>query len=148
MHMSENQGSVPPSNFNQEIIDQFRSNNGTMVSGLFKGAPLLLLTSTGAKSGQTRVNPLAFTRDGDRYVIIASKAGAPTNPDWFHNVVAHPEVTLEVGPERFSARATVAEGPERDRLYAAQDTLMPGFAEYEKKTTRRIPVVILEPIPS
>src|SRR5579859_1583069 len=137
--MSEN-------NFNQEIIDQFRANNGTMVSGVFKGAPLLLLTTTGAKSGQTRVNPLAYTRDGNRYVIIASKAGAPTNPDWYHNVLAHPEVTIEVGPDRVAARASVAEGAERDRLYAAQATLMPGFAEYERKTTRSIPVVILEPI--
>ena len=132
--------------FNQEIIDQFRANNGTMVSGMFKGAPLLLLTTTGAKSGQTRINPLAYTRDGDRYVIIASKAGAPTNPDWYHNVVAHPEVILEVGPDRFPARATVAEGAERDRLYEAQATLMPGFAEYQRNTTRRIPVVILAPL--
>jgi deazaflavin-dependent oxidoreductase (nitroreductase family) len=143
--MSENQASGPPANFNQEIIDQFRSNNGTMVSGVFKDSPLLLLTSTGAKSGQTRVNPLVYTRDGDRYVIIASKQGAPTNPDWYHNVVAHPEVTVEVGPDSFPARAVVAEGSERDRLYSAQAALMPGFAEYERKTTRRIPVVILEP---
>jgi deazaflavin-dependent oxidoreductase (nitroreductase family) len=144
--MSEIQASGPPTNFNQDIIDQFRANNGTMVSGMFKGAPLLLLTSTGAKSGQTRINPLAYSRDGDRYVIIASKNGAPTNPDWYHNVVAHPEVTVEVGPDRFPARAVVAEGAERDRLYSAQAALMPGFAEYERKTTRRIPVVILEPI--
>jgi deazaflavin-dependent oxidoreductase (nitroreductase family) len=136
----------PPSNFNQDIIDQFRANNGTMVSGMFKGAPLLLLNTTGAKSGQPRINPLAYTRDGDRYVIIASKAGAPTNPDWYYNVVANPEVTIEVGPERLPVRASVAEGAERDRLYAAQATLMPGFAEYERITTRRIPVVILEPI--
>jgi deazaflavin-dependent oxidoreductase (nitroreductase family) len=144
--MSEIQASGPPTNFNQDIIDQFRANNGTMVSGMFKGAPLLLLTSTGAKSGQTRLNPLAYSRDGDRYVIIASKNGAPTNPDWYHNVVAHPEVTVEVGPDRFPARAVVAEGAERDRLYSAQAALMPGFAEYERKTTRRIPVVILQPI--
>jgi deazaflavin-dependent oxidoreductase (nitroreductase family) len=143
--MSENQATVP-NNFNGEIIEQFRSNNGTMVSGMFKGAPLLLLTSTGAKSGQTRINPLAYTRDGDRYVVIASKGGAPTHPDWFHNVVANPEVTVEVGPERIPAKAVVAEGAERDRLYDAQAALMPGFAEYQRKTTRRIPVVILEPI--
>jgi deazaflavin-dependent oxidoreductase (nitroreductase family) len=143
--MSEDQATVP-NNFNGEIIEQFRSNNGTMVSGMFKGAPLLLLTSTGAKSGQTRINPLAYTRDGDRYVVIASKGGAPTHPDWFHNVVANPEVTVEVGPERIPAKAVVAEGAERDRLYDAQAALMPGFAEYQRKTTRRIPVVILEPI--
>ena len=97
-HMRENPGGTPPSNFNQDIIDQFRANNGTMVSGMFKGAPLLLLTTTGAKSGQTRINPLAYTRDGERYVICASKPGAAAQPDWFHNVVAHPEVTIEVGP--------------------------------------------------
>jgi deazaflavin-dependent oxidoreductase (nitroreductase family) len=144
--MSEEQPTIPTSNFNDEIIDQFRSNNGTMVSGMFKGAPLLLLTSTGAKSGQTRVNPLAYTRDGDRYVVIASKGGAPTHPDWYHNVVTNPEVILEVGPDRFVARASVAEGADHDRLYSAQAALMPGFAEYQRKTTRRIPVVILEPI--
>jgi deazaflavin-dependent oxidoreductase (nitroreductase family) len=143
--MSEN-SNPRPEDFNQDIIDQFRANNGTMIEGMFKGAPLLLLNTTGAKSGQPRINPLAYTRDGDRYVIIASKGGAPTSPDWFHNVVANPEVVVEVGPERFPARASVAEGAERDRLYAAQAALMPGFAEYEKKTTRRIPVIVLERI--
>jgi deazaflavin-dependent oxidoreductase (nitroreductase family) len=143
--MSEN-SNPRPENFNQDIIDQFRANNGTMIEGMFKGAPLLLLNTTGAKSGQPRINPLAYTRDGDRYVIIASKGGAPTSPDWFHNVVANPEVVVEVGPERFPARASVAESAERDRLYAAQAALMPGFAEYEKKTTRRIPVIVLERI--
>jgi deazaflavin-dependent oxidoreductase (nitroreductase family) len=142
--MSEERDMSTVNDFNREIIEQFRANKGTMVSGPFKGGPLLLLTSTGAKSRQPRVNPLAYSRDGDRFVIIASKNGAPTNPDWFHNVVAHPEVTVEVGPERFPAKATVAEGSERDRLYAAQAALMPGFAEYEKKTIRRIPVVVLE----
>jgi deazaflavin-dependent oxidoreductase (nitroreductase family) len=142
--MSEERDMSTVNDFNREIIEQFRANKGTMVSGMFKGGSLLLLTSTGAKSGQPRINPLAYSRDGDRYVIIASKNGAPTNPDWFHNVVAHPEVTVEVGPERFPATASVAEGAERDRLYAAQAALMPGFAEYEKKTTRRIPVVVLE----
>jgi deazaflavin-dependent oxidoreductase (nitroreductase family) len=132
--------------WNTEIIEQFRANSGTMVSGPFKGAPLLLLETRGARSGQARTNPLVYTRDGDRYVVIASKGGAPTNPDWYHNVVANPEVTLEVGPKRFTARAVVADGDERDRLYAAQAALMPGFAEYQRKTTRRIPVVVLEPI--
>src|ERR1700730_12130313 len=105
--MSENQATEPTNNFNQQIIDQFRSNNGTMVSGMFKGAPLLLLTSTGARSGQTRLNPLAYTRDGHRYVVIASKGGAPSHPDWYHNIVANPEVTVEVGPHRFPAWAIV-----------------------------------------
>jgi deazaflavin-dependent oxidoreductase (nitroreductase family) len=131
---------------NNEIIDQFRANAGTMTSGPFTGAPLLLLSTTGAKTGQPRTHPLVFTRDGDRYVIIASKGGAPTNPDWFHNVVANPDVTVEVGPERFSARAAVAEGGERERLYAAQAALMPNFSEYQLKTTRQIPVVVLEPV--
>jgi deazaflavin-dependent oxidoreductase (nitroreductase family) len=130
--------------FNTEIIEQFRADRGTMTSGPFKGAPLLLLGTTGAKSGQPRVNPLAYTRDGDRYVVIASKGGAPTNPDWYHNVIANPEVTIEVGPDRFRARADVAEGDERERLYAAQAARMPGFAEYQRKTTREIPVLVLE----
>jgi deazaflavin-dependent oxidoreductase (nitroreductase family) len=143
--MSENQPTIP-ANFNEEIIEQFRTNNGTMVSGMFKGAPLLLLTTTGARSGQTRINPLAYTRDGDRYVVIASKGGAPTHPDWYHNVVAHPEVTIEVGPDRFQARASVPEGAERDRLYDAQAAVMPGFAEYQRNTTRRIPVVVFNRI--
>ena len=130
--------------FNAQIIEQFRANGGTIQEGPFKGAPLLLLTTTGARSGQTRVNPLAYTRDGDRLVVIASKGGAPTHPDWYHNIIAHPLVTVEVGPERFQARARIAEGAERDRLYAAQAQMMPAFAEYQRKTARRIPVVVLE----
>src|SRR2546423_12740315 len=110
----------PTTDFNSQIIEQFRANEGTMASGPFKGGRLLLLGTTGAKSGQPRLNPLAFSRDGDRYVVIASKGGAPTHPDWFHNVVANPEVTVEVGPRRFRARASVPEGDERERLYAAQ----------------------------
>src|SRR5207245_9226704 len=109
-----------PAYFNSEIIEQFRANSGNMTSGPFKGAPLLLLSTTGARSGQPRINPLVYTRDGERYVVIASKGGAPTNPDWFHNVVANPEVTLEVGSRRFPARASVPRGDERERLYAAQ----------------------------
>jgi deazaflavin-dependent oxidoreductase (nitroreductase family) len=143
--MSENRTTIP-ANFNEELIDQFRTNRGTMVEGPFKGGPLLLLTTTGAKSGKTRTNPLAYTRDGERYVVIASKGGSPTNPDWYHNVVAHPDVTIEVGPERFAARASIAQGAERDRLYDAQAAIMPGFAEYQRKTTRRIPVIVLEPL--
>ena len=131
--MSEERPASPFKGFNAEIIEQFRANKGTMTSGMFKDAPLLLLSTTGAKSGQTRVNPLAYTRDGDRYVIIASKNGAPSNPDWYHNLIAHPDVVVEVGPERFTATASVAHGAERDRLYAAQASLMPGFAEYERK---------------
>jgi deazaflavin-dependent oxidoreductase (nitroreductase family) len=105
---------------------------------------MMLLTTTGAKSGEARTKPVVYTTDGDRFVVIASKGGAPTNPDWFHNLLADPEVILEVGGERFPARATVTSGEERRRLYDAQAALMPGFAEYAQKTTREIPVVVLD----
>lgn len=132
------------SDFNRQVISEFRANNGK-VGGPFAGGSLLLLTTTGAKSGQPRTSPLAYTTDGDKLVIIASKAGAPTNPDWYHNLLVHPEVTVEVGSERFQARASVVADPqERDRLYAKMVAQMPGFADYEKKTTRKIPVVVLE----
>jgi deazaflavin-dependent oxidoreductase (nitroreductase family) len=129
---------------NTELIETFRANNGTMPNG----APLLLLSTKGARSGQLRVNPLVYTRDGDRYVIIASKGGYPSHPDWYHNLVANPEVSVEVGQERFTARAIVTEGDERDRLFNAQAALMPNFADYQTKTTRKIPVIVLEPISS
>ena len=132
-------------NYNQTIIEEFRAHGGK-VSGQFGGGNLLLLTTTGAKSGQSRVNPLVYTTDGDHYIIVASKAGAPTNPDWYHNILAHPEVTVEVGAERFQARATIAEGEERTRLYDQMASHMPGFAEYQRNTTRQIPVVVLERI--
>jgi deazaflavin-dependent oxidoreductase (nitroreductase family) len=129
--------------FNTNLIEEFRANDGK-VTGVFAGRPLLLLTTTGAKSGQPRTMPLVYTTDGDRIVIIASKGGAPTNPDWYHNVVANPTVTVELPGETFQARATVAEGAERERLYNAQAALMPAFAEYQEKTTRQIPVIVLE----
>ena len=129
--------------FNQKVIEEFRTNGGK-VSGMFEGAPMLLLTSTGAKSGRQHTTPVVYTRDGDRLVIIASKAGAPTNPAWYHNLVAHPEVTVEVGTESMRMRAVVTEGEERTRLYDAQAALMPNFAEYAKSTTRVIPVIALE----
>ena len=131
------------SDFDENVINEFRSNGGK-VGGRFKGAAMMLLTTTGAKSGEARTKPVVYTKDGDRFVIIASKAGAPTNPDWFHNLVANPEVVLEVGDERFPARATVTSGEERRRLYDAQAALMPGFADYAQKTTREIPVVVLD----
>jgi deazaflavin-dependent nitroreductase family protein len=127
---------------NQKIIDEFRANAGK-VGGPFAGATLLLLHTTGAKSGQQRINPVAYVTDGDRLVIIASKGGAPTNPDWYYNLVANPLATVEVGTEKFSVRATIAQEPERTRLYNQMVTVMPGFAEYQRKTTRTIPVVIL-----
>jgi deazaflavin-dependent oxidoreductase (nitroreductase family) len=128
--------------FNKTIIDEFRANGGK-VGGQFAGAPLLLLTTTGAKSGAARLNPLVYLADGDRCVIIASNAGAPANPPWYHNLVAHPDVEVEVGTQRFNARAEVVSEPERSRLYQQMVSVMPVFAEYQKKTTRVIPVISL-----
>jgi deazaflavin-dependent oxidoreductase (nitroreductase family) len=136
--------SIDMAQINRDVITQFRANDGEIKEGMFKGAPILLLTTTGAKSGTTYTTPLVHTRDGDRYVVIASKGGAPTHPAWYHNLVANPNVTVEVGPEKFQARASVLEGEERDRLFDAQAALMPGFAEYQRNTTRRIPVVVME----
>jgi len=137
--MAEN----PVSDFNRSLIEEFRANDGK-TAGPFAQAPLLLMTTTGAKSGKQRVIPIVYTRDGDRLVIAASKGGAPTNPDWFHNVSANPDVTVELPGEKFAARATVVDGTERDRLYAEHAEAMPGFAEYESKTDRIIPIVVLE----
>jgi deazaflavin-dependent oxidoreductase (nitroreductase family) len=131
--------------FNRKVIEEFRANRGK-VGGQFEGAPMLLLTTTGARSGRAYTTPLVHTRDGERIVIIASKAGAPKNPDWYHNLVANPVVTLEVGAEKFQARARVTSGAERERLYNAQAALLPVFNEYQRKTTRQIPVIVLERI--
>ena len=133
------------SDFNSPIIDEFRANGGRL-GGNFEGAPMLLLHSTGARSGQERVNPMMYQLVGDRYAVFASKAGAPTNPDWFHNLVAHPDATVEIGTETKPVRARVAEGEERTRIWEIQKERYPGFAEYERKTDREIPVVILEPV--
>ena len=114
------------------------------VEGDFKGWPLVLVTHRGAKSGNEYTTPLVYTRDADNVVIIASKGGAPDDPQWFRNLRANPDVTVELGADRYPARARVAEGDERDRLYRAQAELMPNFAEYAEKTTRVIPVVVLE----
>ena len=130
--------------FNAGVVEDFRAHQGTITVGRFAGRKLLLLTTTGAKSGQERVAPLAFTRDGEHYVVIASKGGSPTSPDWYHNLVANRRVIVEVGAERFTATARVTSGEERERLYAAQAALTPGFAEYQKQTNRSIPVVVLE----
>lgn len=129
-------------NWNTAIIDEFRANSGK-VGGAFAGKTLLLLHTVGAKSGQERINPVAYVKDGDRFVIIASKGGAPTNPDWYYNILAHPLVTVEVGTDQFQARAEVASEPERTRLYQKMVEMMPGFADYERKTTRVIPVITL-----
>jgi deazaflavin-dependent oxidoreductase (nitroreductase family) len=128
--------------FNQKIIDEFRSNDG-IVGGPFEGAPLLLLGTTGAKSGAARVNPLAYLEDGERLVIFASFAGADVHPPWYFNLRVNPEVTVEVGNEKFAARAETVEEPERSGLYKKMAGLMPAFAEYESKTDRVIPVISL-----
>jgi deazaflavin-dependent oxidoreductase (nitroreductase family) len=130
------------SNFNQTIIDEFRANGGKVAS--FGDAPMVLITTKGAKSGQPRVNPLVSQpRDDGTLYIFASKAGAPTNPDWYYNLVANPEVEVEFGTERFTARATPLTGAERDAVFTRQKELLPQFAEYEASTTRTIPVVEL-----
>ena len=118
---------------NRLLIEEFGNNEGK-VSGSFAERPLLLLSTTGAKTGQQRINPLMYLPDGDRWLVFASKGGAPTIPDWFHNLVAHPIVTVEVGTEAFEADATVITGEERDRLYAQQAQLYSMFAEYEQRT--------------
>jgi deazaflavin-dependent oxidoreductase (nitroreductase family) len=129
--------------FNSGIIKEFRANGGQL-GGPFEGAPMLLLTTTGAKSGKKHTNPLAYGTDGDRIVVFGTKGGAPTHPDWYHNLVAHPTATVEVGADSFEVEAKVAEGEERARIWERQKQLMPGFADYEKKTSRVIPVVALQ----
>lgn len=131
------------SDWNAKIIDEFRANAGN-VGGPFEGAPVLLLHTTGAKSGQERVNPVMYQRVGDAYAVFASKGGAPTNPDWYHNVLAHRDVTAEIGTDTVRLRARVAEGDERERIWSTQKERYPGFADYDSKTSRQIPVVILE----
>jgi deazaflavin-dependent oxidoreductase (nitroreductase family) len=130
-------------NWNQATIAEFRAHAGK-VSGRFAGRTLLLLHTIGAKSGQERVNPVAYVSDGDRLVIIASKGGAPNNPDWYYNILANPRVTVEVGTEQYQAVATVAPEPERTHLYGQMVAMMPGFAEYQRKTSRVIPVITLK----
>ena len=129
--------------WNRQTIEAFRANKGK-VGGFWEGKPLLLLTTTGAKSGQRRTTPMMYLRDSDRLLVFASKRGAPTHPAWFHNLVAHPEVIVEVGTETYEAIATVLNGEERDRLYGRQAELYPQFGEYQENTTRKIPVIALE----
>ena len=133
------------SDWNKSTIDDFRAKGGKGI-GPF-GDKLLLLTTRGAKSGEVRTNPVVYHRDGDRYVIAASKSGAPSHPDWYHNLVKHREAEVEVGREKFKVRATpIAKGPERDRLYGAHGDNFAAFRDYPKKTKRVIPVVVLERI--
>lgn len=130
------------SDWNKAIIDEFRANAGK-VGGQFAGRTLLLLHTTGAKSGETRVNPLVYIPNGEHYVIVASKGGAPTNPDWYYNLSANSEVTVEVGSKKFQAVAQITAEPERTRLYEQMETVNSGFTEYKSKTTRSIPVITL-----
>jgi len=133
--------------WNSKVIDEFRA-NGSKVGGVFEGATILLLHSKGTKSQRERINPLAYVRDDGRFVVIASKGGALTNPDWYHNVVANPELTVEVGTETFRVHATIAEEPERTRLYNKMVEMQPAnvsktFDEYRHKVKRKIPVIVL-----
>jgi deazaflavin-dependent oxidoreductase (nitroreductase family) len=130
--------------WNASIIEEFRANEGR-VAGPFQGRDLLLLHSRGAKTGQERVNPLAYMRAGTTYVVFASKGGAPTNPDWYYNLIAHPDVTVEVGTETMAVRARVTQGQERDELWARQVADFPAFGDYEERSGRTIPVIVLEP---
>ena len=129
--------------WNQQIIAEFRANDGK-VGGPFEGAPMVLVTHKGARTGTERVTPLMALLDGDDIVIFASKAGAPDNPDWYHNLVANPDTTVELGTDTIPVRARVADGAERDDLWTRQKTAYPQFQGYEDSTTRVIPVVVLE----
>jgi deazaflavin-dependent oxidoreductase (nitroreductase family) len=134
--------------FNRNLIKDLRENKGKATSGPFLGRDVLILTTKGAKSAADRENPLVYTRDGKHYVVVASKGGAPMHPSWFHNLVKHPEVTVEVNGERFKARAHVPTADEYERLYQQHASTNPQFHEYRQKTTRQIPVVVLESLDS
>ncbi|MFE9193515.1 nitroreductase family deazaflavin-dependent oxidoreductase [Micromonospora sp. NPDC007208] len=132
------------SDYNDKIIAEFRDNAG-QVGGQFAGAPLLLLHTVGAKSGQPRVSPMMYQKVDGGYAVFASKGGAPSNPDWYYNLLANPKAQAEIGTDKVELVARVAAGDERDRIWSAQKAAYPGFADYERKTTRQIPVVVLEP---
>jgi deazaflavin-dependent oxidoreductase (nitroreductase family) len=133
-----------PADFNANIIEEFRANAG-QVSGMFEGMPVLLLHHTGAKSGKSRVNPLVYQGDDGRYVVFASKGGAPTHPAWYHNLKAHPDARIEVGSDTIDVTCSEATGEERARLYRTQAERLPQFGEYEQRTERVIPVIVLTP---
>jgi deazaflavin-dependent oxidoreductase (nitroreductase family) len=130
--------------WNAHTIAEFRKNHGK-VGGQFEGAPLLLIHHSGARTGKSRVNPVMYLKDGDRYLVFASKGGADTNPDWYHNLKAHPDAKIEVGDETIDVHATEIKGPEHDKLYAKQAALYPNFGEYQRKTKRIIPVIAFTP---
>jgi deazaflavin-dependent oxidoreductase (nitroreductase family) len=128
--------------YNRQVIEEFRANGGK-VSGEWEHTPLLLLTTTGAKSGARRITPMGYLPDGDRLIVLASNGGAPARPDWYHNLLAHPEVSVEVGTETFDAIAVVTDDSERNRLWTKAVELYPHLAEYQAKTTHQIPVIAL-----
>jgi deazaflavin-dependent oxidoreductase (nitroreductase family) len=137
-------------NYNRRTIEEFRANEGR-VGGPFAGAPVVLVTSTGAKSGRPHTTPLVYLREGDatggpgdRIYVFGSMGGAPKHPAWYHNLKAHPDATVEVGTDRYPVRATIVTGDERDRLFEKQASLLPQYAEYQQQTTRTIPVIALE----
>jgi deazaflavin-dependent oxidoreductase (nitroreductase family) len=133
-------------NFNEKVINEFRANGGK-VGGMFEGASVLLLHHTGAKSGTERVNPLMYKPVGDSFAIFASKAGGPSNPDWYYNLAAHPDTTIEVGTNTVKVRARVTDEDERGQIWEKQKETNPGFAEYETSAApRQIPVVVLDPV--
>jgi deazaflavin-dependent oxidoreductase (nitroreductase family) len=132
--------------FTRMLIDDMRSHGGQVTMGPMAGRPLMVLTTKGAKTGEQRTAIVTYTRDGNRYVIAASKSGAPNHPSWYHNLRANPEVTVEVGGETFKARATVTTGEERDRLWEQHAAQRPEFREYPKKTDRVIPMILLDPV--
>jgi deazaflavin-dependent oxidoreductase (nitroreductase family) len=133
------------SQWNRRIVEEFRANEGR-VGGGFEGRPLLLLHHTGARSGVERVNPLAYQKVGGSYAVFGSKGGAPTNPDWYYNLIANPRARIEVGTETIDVVARIPGPEERERIWEEQKRVMPGFAEYERRTSRQIPVVILDPV--
>ena len=130
--------------FNRRNIEEFRANHGRL-GGQFEGAPVLLLHSTGARSGEERVSPMMYLADGERYLVFASAAGADRNPAWYHNLLAYPDARIEVGDDSIDVHAVELQGAERDQKYAIQASRYPGFADYERKTTRTIPVLALIP---
>jgi deazaflavin-dependent oxidoreductase (nitroreductase family) len=132
--------------FNQQLIEQFRANGGEIKEGRAAGGTLLLLTTTGARSGEPRTVPLGYSRDGDRYLVVASNAGAEHHPGWYHNLLAHPEVTVEVGDQTFQARASTIEGTERERIWGSLIVEKPYFKDHQAKVSRQIPLVLLDPI--
>ena len=132
------------SDWNTKIVDEFRANGGK-VGGPFEGAPMLILHTIGAKSGDERVNPLMYQAVDGKYAIFASKGGAPTNPAWYHNLISNPEARIEIGTETKRVTAHEVKGDEREPIWETQKQRYPGFADYERKTSRTIPVLILEP---